>query len=84
MFTHKKEAHKPEKTAKCTKCEIKTKDKTSWLTFHECPHTEEEYHTPIPPHKEIKNETDTRIDQMEKKLDLLIQMNGPVVNAEIV
>ena len=33
---------------------------------------------------EIKQESDSKIENLEKKLDLLIQMNGPVVNAEIV
>ena len=32
----------------------------------------------------IKQETDTKIDTLEKKLDLLIQFNGPIVKAEIV
>ena len=32
----------------------------------------------------IKQETDTKIDTLEKKLDLLIQLNGPIVKAEIV
>ena len=33
---------------------------------------------------EIKQESDSKIENLEKKLDLLIQMNGPIVNAEIV
>ena len=33
---------------------------------------------------EIKSEADVRMGQLEKKLDLLIQLNGPIVKAEIV
>jgi hypothetical protein len=32
----------------------------------------------------IKSEADARMGQLEKKLDYLIQMNGPIVNAEVV
>ena len=32
----------------------------------------------------IKSEADERMGQLEKKLDYLIQMNGPIVNAEVV
>jgi len=33
---------------------------------------------------EMKQESDTKMDELEKKLDLLIQMNGPVVKARMV
>ena len=33
---------------------------------------------------EIKNEADTKIENLEKKLDYLIHMNGPVVEAEAI
>ena len=33
---------------------------------------------------EMKRESDTKMDELEKKLDLLIQLNGPVIKARIV